>query len=56
EVKWEKLQKRSFHQPAVGSGSAGPVEAEPLHERSHRPAIQVYAGAKSFQTLIANLS
>ncbi|XP_017858800.1 PREDICTED: uncharacterized protein LOC108610929 [Drosophila arizonae] len=56
EVKWEKLQKRSFNQPAVDSGHEEPVEAVPLDERSHRPRIQVYAGAKPFQTLIANLS
>ncbi|XP_023169507.2 uncharacterized protein LOC111598481 [Drosophila hydei] len=56
EVKWEKLQKRSFEQPSIGSASQNHVEAMHLNERSHHPRIQVYAGAKPFQTLIANLS
>ncbi|XP_064548876.1 uncharacterized protein LOC135435639 [Drosophila montana] len=54
--KWEKLKKRSFNQQPQESERQDAVEAVPLDERSRHPRVQVYAGAKPFQTRIANMS
>lgn len=53
---WEKLKKRSFNQEPQVSERQDEVEAMPLDERSRHPRAQVYAGAKPFQTRIANMS
>ncbi|XP_034670036.1 uncharacterized protein LOC117902626 [Drosophila subobscura] len=50
---WEKLKKRSFYDVEEDKDA---VEAEPLDEQSLHPKIQVYAGARPFQTRVTNLS
>ncbi|BFF93653.1 uncharacterized protein DMAD_11466 [Drosophila madeirensis] len=50
---WEKLKKRSFFDVEEDKDA---VEAEPLDEQSLHPKIQVYAGARPFQTRVTNLS
>ncbi|XP_041448334.1 uncharacterized protein LOC111075314 [Drosophila obscura] len=50
---WEKLKKRSFYD---GEEDNNAVEAEPWDEQSLHPRIQVYAGARPFQSRVSNLS
>lgn len=58
---WEKLRKRSFSEDAqtgqkLEEQHEEEVEAMPIDKRSLHPKVQIYAGAKPFQKLIANLS
>lgn len=63
---WEKLRKRSYAEEGENEGEKKPVEKEEQHEeeveatpidkKSLHPKVQIYAGAKPFQKLIANLS
>lgn len=63
---WEKLRKRSYAEEGEKEGEKKPVEKEEQHEeeveatpidkKSLHPKVQIYAGAKPFQKLIANLS
>lgn len=58
---WEKLWKRSHPEEAEPSKKLeeqgeGEVEAVPIDKKSLRPKVQIFAGAKPFQKLIANLS
>ncbi|KAH8263206.1 hypothetical protein KR044_005956 [Drosophila immigrans] len=57
--KWEKLRKRSHpEQPEESEleNSELEVEAVPIDKRSIHPKVQIYAGARPFQTRIANLT
>ncbi|KAH8376526.1 hypothetical protein KR093_000017 [Drosophila rubida] len=56
--KWEKLRKRSHSEVAKQSESEPFMEQEavPLNKRSVQPKVEIYAGARPFQTRIANLS
>ncbi|XP_034099829.2 uncharacterized protein LOC117564993 [Drosophila albomicans] len=59
--KWEKLRKRSSNPDAPKhieqqQHAELEMEAAPLDKRSIQPKVQIYAGAKPFQTRIANLS
>lgn len=58
---WEKLWKRSHPEEAESSNklekqNETEVEAVPVDKKSLRPKVQIFAGAKPFQKLIANLS
>lgn len=61
---WEKLRKRSYAEKAEKVKEKKPeeeeqeegVEATPIDKKSLHPKVQIYAGAKPFQKLIANLS
>ncbi|KAH8352649.1 hypothetical protein KR084_005495, partial [Drosophila pseudotakahashii] len=53
--RWEKLKKRSSIQGRLGDYKES-VESDARDERSFLPDIQVYSGARPFQSRVANLN